>query len=113
EEAASYDEARAECTKGIAIAVAAAYDCSQYGTIVDVGGGNGMFFEAVLKAHPTLRGVLFDMPHVAERAQQRIEAVGLAERCKAVGGDFFLEVPSGGEGEHIQHVSHHLGGRRG
>jgi len=102
----------ADFTKGIAIAVAATYDFSQFGTIVDVGGGNGMFLEAVLKAHPTLRGVLFDMPHVAERAQQRIEAVGLAERCKAVGGDFFLEVPSGGEAYILKHVIHDWGDAR-
>jgi len=112
EEAANFDEAMADFTKGIAIAVAATYDFSQFGTIVDVGGGNGMFLEAVLKAHPTLRGVLFDMPHVAERAQQRIEAVGLAERCKAVGGDFFLEVPSGGEAYILKHVIHDWGDAR-
>jgi SAM-dependent methyltransferase len=106
EEAANFDEAMADFTKGIAIAVAATYDFSQFGTIVDVGGGNGMLLEAILKAHPTLRGVLFDMPHVAERAQQRIEAVGLAERCKAVGGDFFLEVPSGGDAYMLKHVIH-------
>jgi SAM-dependent methyltransferase len=106
EEAANFDEAMADFTKGIAIAVAASYDFPQFGTIVDVGAGNEMLLEAILKAHPTLRGVLFDMPHVAERAQQRIEAVGLAERCKVVGGDFFLEVPSGGDAYMLKHVIH-------
>ena len=106
EEAANFDAAMADFTKGIAIAVAATYDFSQFGTIVDVGGGNGILLEAILKAHPSLRGVLFDMPHVADRAQQRIEAVGVGERCKAVGGDFFLEVPSGGDAYILKHVIH-------
>jgi SAM-dependent methyltransferase len=112
EEAANFDKAMADFTKGIAIAVAATYDFSQFGTIVDVGGGNGMLLEVILKAHPTLRGVLVDMPHVAERAQQRIEAVGLEERCKAVGGDFFLEVPSGGDAYILKHVIHDWGDAR-
>src|SRR5262245_28830309 len=106
EEAANFDEAITDFTKGIAIAVAATYDFSQFGTIVDVRSGNGIFLEAVLKAHPTLREVLFDMPHVADRAQQRIEAIGVGERCKAVDGDFFLEVPSGGDAYILKHVIH-------
>jgi hypothetical protein len=106
EEAANFDAAMADFTKGIAIAVAATYDFSQFGTIVDVGGGNGILLEAILKAHPTLRGVLFDMPHAADRAQQRIEAVGVGERCKAVGGDFFLGVPTGGDAYILKHVIH-------
>jgi SAM-dependent methyltransferase len=106
EEAANFDAAMADFTKAIAIAVAATYDFPQFGTIVDVGGGNGILLEAILNAHPTVRGVLFDMPHVADRAQQRIEAVGVGERCKAVGGDFFLEVPSGGDAYILKHVIH-------
>jgi SAM-dependent methyltransferase len=106
EEAANFDAAMADFTKGIAIVVATTYDFSQFGTIVDVGGGNGILLEAILKAHPTLRGVLFDMPHAADRAQQRIEAVGVGERCKAVGGDFFLGVPTGGDAYILKHVIH-------
>lgn len=106
EVAANFDAAMADFTKGIASVVAATYDFSQFGTIVDVGGGNGILLEAILNAHPSLRGVLFDLPHAAERAQQRIEVVGLGERCKAVGGDFFLGVPTGGDAYILKHVIH-------
>ena len=39
-------------------AVAASYDFSRFGSVVDVGGGHGGFLAEVLKAHPTVNGVL-------------------------------------------------------
>jgi len=67
------------------------------GVIVDVGGGNGLLMERVLDERPHLRGVVFDQPHVVPEAQERVEAAGLADRVKVVGGDFFDAVPDGGD----------------
>ena len=39
-------------------------------TVVDVGGGQGTFLAALLRAHPSLSGVLFDQPAVVARAEQ-------------------------------------------
>ena len=50
-------------------AVLNAYDFSGIGTLVDIGGGNGSQLIALLQAHPTMRGILFDLPHVIERAK--------------------------------------------
>jgi hypothetical protein len=66
-------------------------------TVVDVGGGHGTVLAAVLRAHPTLRGVLFDLPEVIQGAPDYLAAAGLAERCELVGGNFFEAVPSGGD----------------
>src|SRR3989442_2335460 len=44
-----------------------------------------------------MKGVLFDMPAVVERAEQPVQAAGLAERCNPVGGDYFEAVPAGGD----------------
>ncbi len=52
-------------------AVATAYDFGKWGSLMDVGGGNGMLLAAILKAHPELRGVLADLPHTLERATHR------------------------------------------
>jgi hypothetical protein len=49
-------------------AVAAAYDFSQFETIVDVGGATGNHLAAVLSRHPGPRGILFDLPHVVRDA---------------------------------------------
>src|SRR6202171_113923 len=48
--------------------VLAAYDLSTFGTIGDIGGGLGHLLKAILKSSPKSRGVLFDQPHVVERA---------------------------------------------
>ena len=47
--------------------VAEAYDFSDVGTVVDVGGATGNMLAAVLARHPGVRGVLFDLPHVLAR----------------------------------------------
>lgn len=80
-----------------AAAVAAAYDFSGGGTIVDVGGGYGQLLAAVLRAHPEPRGVLFDLPHVVAEAGPLLAAAGVADRCNIVPGDMFAEVPEGGD----------------
>jgi hypothetical protein len=41
--------------------------------------------------------VLFDLPHVAEKAKQRIADAGLVGRCEVVTGDALVSVPSGGD----------------
>jgi len=90
----------------IAVAVVAAYDFTPFRTLVDVGGGNGALLIGILSANPGLRGVVFDLPSAAERAKRRISEAKLAERCQAVGGDFFSEVPSGGDAYLLKHVIH-------
>ena len=64
--------------------------------LVDVGGGEGALMAGIL-ANPKLRGVVFDMPRVAEGANAQIAAAGLADRCEFVGGDFFETVPAGAD----------------
>ena len=106
EVAALFDEAMADWTKHVAIAAAAAYDFSRFRTIVDVGGGNGTLLTGILAAAAGPRGIIFDLPHVAARAQARLDGMGLADRCTAVGGDFFQEVPRGGDAYLLKHVIH-------
>jgi SAM-dependent methyltransferase len=106
EEEANFDAAMADATKLTAVGVAAAYDFTSLRTIVDVGGGNGALLIGILEAHPHLRGIVFDRPGAAERARKEIAAHGLAERCEAVGGDFFEEVPRGADAVLMKHVIH-------
>lgn len=106
EEAADFDAAMAVFTRFIALAVAAVYDFSRLGTVVDVGGGNGALLVGLLQANPDLRGVVFDRPSVMEAATANIAANGLADRCRATGGDFFQAVPGGGDAYLLKHVIH-------
>jgi orsellinic acid C2-O-methyltransferase len=98
--------AMADFTRVAALAVAAAYDFKQFGTIVDVGGGNGALMIGILNATPGPRGIVYDQPSAAARATQEIKANGLADRCTAVVGDFFKNVPPGGDAYLLKHVIH-------
>ena len=56
--------------------------------ILDVGGGDGTFLEAVARAAPAADLVLFDLPAVAAEAKARFDRADLAGRTTVVGGDF-------------------------
>jgi hypothetical protein len=75
----------------------ALYEWPDEGLVVDVGGGNGLMLERILRERPGLRGVVMDQPHVVEEARAHFDAEGVSDRAEAVGGDFFFEVPSGGD----------------
>lgn len=49
---------------GSALSVASKLDCSDYGTLVDVGGASGSLLADLLEHHPHLHGILFDLPQV-------------------------------------------------
>jgi SAM-dependent methyltransferase len=74
-----------------------AYDFGQFGTIVDVGGGNGALMVEILTASARPTGVVFDVHRLAEGAQQTIEAAGLTARCRFIGGNALEAVPAGGD----------------
>jgi hypothetical protein len=90
----------------VAPAVAEAYDFSKFGTVVDVGGGHGALLLAILKANPKAKGIVFDAPQVVAGATEPIRAAGMAERCRAEGGDFFKAVPKGGDLYILKHIIH-------
>src|SRR5262245_11334337 len=82
------------------------YDFSRFRTIVDVGGGHGFLLATILRAHPTLRGVLFDLPEVVEGAGKILEDAGVRDRCDIVGGSFFDSVPRGGDAYVLRQIVH-------
>nr|WSY51619.1 methyltransferase [Streptomyces sp. NBC_00886] len=73
--------------------IATAYDFSKFSHLVDLGGGNGVLLSALLKAHPTLRGSVLDLPGTVERAEKYLAAAGLADRASVLGGSFFDPLP--------------------
>ncbi len=106
EKAAIFDRAMATFAPQTAAAVAAAYDFSAFKIVADIGGGNGALLAGILDANPALRGLLFDQPHVIERAAGALRDAGIAERCSLVGGSFFESVPRGADAYVIKHVIH-------
>jgi SAM-dependent methyltransferase len=64
--------------------------------LVDVGGGQGPFTVAALRAHPGLYAVIFDLPQVAEFALARASQHDLASRLQFTAGDAFTgDLPAG------------------
>jgi hypothetical protein len=96
DQAKIFDDSMANLIAAHNAAVLASYPFSAIDTLVDVGGGNGSFIVSALKANPLMKGVLFDLPHVAEQAKKRIADAGLSERCAVIGGDIISAVPEGG-----------------
>ncbi len=103
EAAAVFDAAMTSISTMEARAVAAAYDFSRIGTLVDVGGGHGLMLMMLLNAHKQLRGVLFDLPHVTGGA---LHVADFADRCQVVAGDFLVSVPEGGDAYILKHIVH-------
>lgn len=83
-----------------------AYDFAQFKTVADVGGGNGGLLIALLTRYPGLNGILFDLPHVAQRAKPRLAKAGLEQRCQVIEGSFFESVPSGADAYLMRHIIH-------
>ena len=107
-----YNEAMAAGAAERAAAVVAAYDFSERGTVVDVGGGHGTLLIAILSASPGVRGVLFERESVAVGARAHIDAAGLSSRCAVVSGDFFQSVPGDGDLYLLSHIIHNWDDRR-
>ena len=86
-------------------AIVAAYDFSQFKSIVDVGGGHGMLLSAILAAHPSVHGTLFDLEEGIEAAKRG--AGGPLPGASFVVGDVFTTpVPAGAEAYLFRHLLH-------
>jgi hypothetical protein len=99
EESEAFDRAMASSSQLVIQSLIDAYDFGRFGTIVDVGGGNGTLLRALLAEHPQLNGVLFDQPHV-------VAGVELGERGRVVAGSFFESVPEGGDAYLLKWIIH-------
>ena len=77
-------------------AVVASYDFSPFRVVADIGGGQGSSLAAILRANPTVRGILLDLPEVVAHPAP-LEEAGVAERCKVIGGDMLQGVPTGAD----------------
>ncbi|MEV3925042.1 methyltransferase [Actinomadura coerulea] len=101
---ATFNRAMAEHTRDVAPAFVEAHDFARYGTVADLGGGDGTLLAAILRAHPGLRGVLFDLPTGLADASGPLADV--ADRAEIVPGDFFESVPTGPDAFVLKSVVH-------
>lgn len=105
EAAAVFDAAMTSVASAI-YATLEAYDFGRFGTVADIGGGNGAYLSGILSAHPRLRGILFDLPDVVQRAHPVLSKAGVVDRCEIAGGSFFDGVPAGADAYVLTAVVH-------
>jgi hypothetical protein len=106
EQAKIFDEAMVGVHGRETAAMLDAYDFSDIPVLADIGGGKGSVITTVLKKCPSMRGILFDLPGVVQRARANIQSAGLADRCQVIGGSFFESVPSGADAYLLRHIIH-------
>jgi 2,7-dihydroxy-5-methyl-1-naphthoate 7-O-methyltransferase len=104
--AASFDASMGRQGVTEAPLIAAAYDWAALGEVVDVGGGDASLLIALLRAHPTLRGTVLDLPAPAATAARALTEAGLADRGGAQAGSFFEPLPAGAGGYILSRVIH-------
>jgi len=64
--------------------------------MLDLGGGPGLIGMAIVATHPSMKGVIFDLPPMVKVAETFIKEYGMEDRMEALGGDGFRD--SIGEG---------------
>ncbi|MDF2193462.1 methyltransferase [Paraflavitalea sp. CAU 1676] len=73
------------------IALANKFDFSKYKTFLDAGGSAGVLSLMVAKHQPHMTCTTMDLPAVEPIANKTIQQFQLADRVKAINGDFFNE----------------------
>ena len=66
-------------------------------TVVDVGGGTGAMLAEILRARPSIHGILVDLPRTVARSSESFAQAGVSARAKVAGQSFFDTLPSGAD----------------
>ena len=106
EAAAVFDDAMTSVSAMEARAASEAYDFKGIDTLMDVAGGHGLLLATILQRHKRMRGVLFDLSHVAAGAAATFTRAGITGRVRIESGDFFKELPSGADAIIMKHIIH-------
>src|SRR4029078_11713863 len=106
EVAAVFDDAMTSISAMEARATSGAYDFKGVETLMDVAGGHGLLLATVLRRHKKMRGVLFDLPHVAAGATATFTRAGITGGGRIESGDFFQELPMGADAIIMKHIVH-------
>ncbi|HYC77604.1 MAG TPA: methyltransferase [Planctomycetota bacterium] len=101
-----FSKAMAEMTGLLGDELAEVYDASWARLAVDVGGGVGSLLASLLRKYPETRGIVFDQPQLGAAAGAYLARAGVSDRVAFVAGDFFADVPTGGDLYVLKHILH-------
>ena len=106
DEARIFDDAMTALSSLSAPAIATAYDFGQWGSLMDIGGGQGLLLAEILRAHKDLRGALTDQEYVIDRARTSRPLMQFGDRVRFQCADIFREVPAGCRAYLMKNVIH-------
>jgi hypothetical protein len=106
EQSVNFHHAMSDLSQADSPVIASSYDFSKFTSIMDVAGGLGTLLAAILARTPELRGTLFEVPMVAEQAQQSPILAPHKDRVEFIGGSFLDDVPSGCDAYVMKHILH-------
>jgi L-tyrosine C(3)-methyltransferase len=83
----------------------ARYDFGRFRRVLDVGGGDGTNAAGLVRAFPSLRATVFDMPSVCRLARAKLRRLGLRERVDVRPGNFLKDrFPPGADAILFNHI---------
>ncbi len=106
DESAIFDDAMTSLSMLEAEAVATSFDFSGISTLADVGGGRGYLLATILRANPTMKAMLFDLPHVVAGAPPLLREHGIEARVRVESGSFLETAPEGADAVIMKHILH-------
>ena len=68
-----------------------AFDLSRFKVIADLGGATGHLAIAACQRYASMQGIVFDLPHALDLANDMVAKSGVSDRMAVVGGDFFQD----------------------
>ncbi|NKB38545.1 MAG: hypothetical protein GKR93_15530 [Gammaproteobacteria bacterium] len=94
EDAATFNGAMREISTQDNPEILQAYDFSETGTIMDVGGGEGLLLADTLSQYPHLQASLLELDDVAQAAKSTLASSPVAQRCQIISGNFLVDIPA-------------------
>ncbi|AFU58269.1 putative o-methyltransferase, family 2 [Candidatus Nitrososphaera gargensis Ga9.2] len=92
---------------GPAMALAKVFDFSKYDSLIDIGGGSGVYAIQAAQANPCLSATIADLAPVCQVADEYIRRFNLQGRVKTKVLDFFKEdIPTGYDVALLSHIIH-------
>ncbi|RUL88481.1 methyltransferase [Tautonia sociabilis] len=93
--------------RNVAPILAETYPLPECRTLLDVGGGSGLYSIAYLQRHPDLTAIVWDRPEVLKVALELAEELGVADRLECRSGDMFTDpVPHGSDVVLLSNILH-------
>lgn len=103
-----YNQAMTNSSIMLSYAILSEYNFSKAKNIIDIGGGQGILLAMILYKYKSIKGKVFDLPHVIEGAKKIFEQYGVSDRAETISGNFFETIPAGSDIYLLKSIIHNL-----